>query len=238
MSEVLVRVLTNRSDRADTKVLAIAERAASRRGWNCDRVGFESTERVTGHGVVASARADELYRDAHRTRLVVLSRISAKAVRVGAGRPIPMGRLLRYKAYFERVTPEEVEAALTRSDEWCSTTPADRSDPRVLPLHVFAPREDFQDLDVQRGRQRFQNQYNNGRHLLDSKGRQWQVPTAGQMHGQVELAVRGLALGSGFHWDVQGDNRETKLHALTKDVRLPRRGHRNVFPDGCIVPDA
>lgn len=237
MSAVLLRVLTNRSDRSDDKVLAAAERSASERGWDCARVGFESVERVTGHGLLSAGRAEELYRAAHRAKLVVLSRVPAKARRAGAGGAIPVGRLLRYKAYFEHVTPEDVEAALVRSDEWASLTPTDRSDPRVLPLHVFAPREDFQDLDALRGRSRFQARYHHGRHLVDPKRRPWQIPTAGQMHGQVNLTVRGLSLQSGFHWDVQGVGQETKLHALTKDVRLPKRGHRNVFPDGSIHPD-
>ncbi len=204
--------------------------------WNLVSHPFARLDR--GRGVVVASRADALYRSAHRARTCVLSHLQVDAERHGMGGRGALGRLLRYKAFFRTIERmNDIQPALTEFDDWASTPPSDERDPRVLPLHVFAPKEDLQELDDPAARALFwrTNRSRNGGYV-DSESRPWPVAHPGAMHGHDALTVREFQLRPGYHWDSQGVKRESTLRGLTKSHVIPYMGHCNVHPDGAINP--
>lgn len=238
-----VFVLHRRQFPDDLRLLDACTGAASDRDWLPVRIGFDSVDRRSRHGVISAGRAEELYRQVHRDPSLVISPLAAEVERHGIGGRLALGRFLRYKAHFQVVVTsgpgrlsDVVESAIEEFGRWLAGAPSTHLDPRVLPLHLFDPHSDLQDLDSEAGRDRFRLQRRRQASFVDPVGRPWVVPPYADMHGLEVLSVRSHNLPRGFHWDVQGGRRTTTLRTLTRQVEVARNGHRNVYPDATLRP--
>jgi hypothetical protein len=150
-----------------------------------------------------------------------------------------MGRFLRYKAHYrvagDAGTLAQAVAWLADDAEDPGLLCEDAHDPRVLPLHLFAPKQDFQALDQEEGRGQFRRRFRHQGSYRDADQRPWQLPHADEMHGQDLLTIRQFELQPGFHWDVQNPKRPTTIRTPVHDYKLPRLGYANVRPNGRVA---
>lgn len=227
-----------KSLRPDLSLSGLIGDAVRERGWTYKRLGIEERKQKNRLGVISCGRAEELYRTIHLEPTCVLSPVPLALgdapARYGG---LPVGALLRYKAFFRVVAPHEVRPSLDAFLAWRTEQVVEHSDPRVLPLHLFLPGEDTQGLDSHERRQRFKQTHRHQGQYRDSSHRPWQVPPPGQMHGRDVLTVRGLPLQTGYHWDVQTGRNASTLLTLTRKRPIARLGHLNVHPDGKILPE-
>ncbi len=150
---------------------------------------------------------------------------------------ISLERFVRYKAFFKVLGRErsglDVAHFLSKFQDWQQGCACDgERDARCLPLHVFSPSHEWQDLHVEGGVTEFEARHGRASSRVDEKRRDWRPPNA--LHGQEVLVVAGTALRSGFHWDVTSPRTEGRLYTNTEIWRFRRGAYCNVYPDAAV----
>jgi hypothetical protein len=201
-------------------------------------VGAESNGR--GVRVLNPQDTEIIYRAAHVGPLAVIATVAYRVRRDPRIDPATQrsllrpGDFLRYKGYVALVraqmhAPAEVVAAGRGLQALAC---ANKSDPRVLPMHIFAVEGCTHDLSDSSGRRTFDRQHGGARARTDPQGRLWKT---GVRHGRETLVVAGTALPTGFHWDVSVPRGSSELCNGWQVWELQgRRGYANVAPDADI----
>ncbi len=213
---------------------------ASSKGWKLSVA--QCVRLASGRGrkanVLPRGDASRLYEEMHRRQVAVL--YSGKiVVRTDPQPPFRDDRVVsladfcKYKSYAISLRSNDADHWDARFLDWISDAECDGpNDPRILPLHVFAPKGSFE-LDDQDERKRFRTTHRKKGTLYDQRKRAWSPARPGARHGREPQTVRNLRLDDGFHWDVTtaGSPYVTSSHTIWK---VPSRGYLNVYPDGCI----
>jgi hypothetical protein len=185
--------------------------------------------------------AGDLYRAIHRYRVLVLA-VAACFVRSDPAEAPTRKRharrleeFVRYKAAYGlargAADPAAILAAFARWPSECGSC-ADSGDPRVLPLHVFDKSRVWPDLDDSNGLFKFGSAYGTDSRT-DADGQSWSRARA--LHGgRTPLAVSGLVLPRGFHWDVQRNRGVGRLTTSDEVWKLNSGGYANVYPDAHV----
>ena len=190
------------------------------------------------------------------SKLLALPEAVQERVRVGKttieeayriGRPADRGfedkDLRKYAKQPQRTTENALAAAKSAEEERAALGPGERgaggraegrSDPRILPFHIFKTKGGF-DLDDPPDRRRFRQLHKTRGEttLVDKRERRWSPPRSGAAHGREPQTVRRLRLDDGFHWDVttRGSADVASANTIWK---VPRDAHVNIYPDGYI----
>jgi hypothetical protein len=147
---------------------------------------------------------------------------------------VSLESFVRYKCDFLNVKPEhKIAAALDELGkqlglQWCNG----ERDARCLPLHTFAPKKDWANLESDEGVKLFERSHGPATQRIDAAERQWQVATA--MHGGESAYVGGVSIRSGFHWDVQGVGDGSNLYNSAEVWRLGKGNYLNISPNAHI----
>lgn len=187
--------------------------------------------------VLTAQDAKHLYELAHQARLTVFTtapvmmRLDARADPAADKLFIPLARFLRYKAVVIRLPIDaETSIAIRDAERAAIALSCDGArDPRILPLHVFAPSQDVAGLETLAGQQRFARAFGGPGSLEDSEERAWRN---GPSHGRTSLTVAGASLPRGWHWDVQAGRNQSTINTGWEVWQMAAgRGHLNVTPD-------
>ena len=157
--------------------------------------------------LLTGADATNLYRRAHRVRIVVFV-VGRPFVPLGPdvpvrpGQTISLASFVRYKAHARRLPTETIHVSshLDSCEAWRRRIECEGGhDPRCLPFHVF----DTPHVNLDEGPQRqiFDDAHGSGAQRLDNRGLTWRLDPRG-FHGREGLHVAGCELPPGFHWDV------------------------------------
>lgn len=231
------RVPSRGQEACDTEI----RRLADANGWELVRRSYDSAGSKLGEDALSARRSQQLYEFVHLQHTSVVSFVDGAAT-IRRSKLLPLGRFLRYKAFYQIAADLDrvhravsaISAAAADVNRCCDSA----RDPRVLPLHLFVPKEDLQSLDRAVARKAFQDLYWHRGSYRDPDRRPWVVPHADEMHGRQRLWVNRFQLARGFHWDVQSPFRSTGIRTPTGDFKLPKYGHANVLPDGRVVGPA
>lgn len=182
--------------------------------------------------------ANRLYRRLHESRVGVLATVPIE-VRLNPARrdlderwTVSLRRLVRYKAFYAKISSRNIEEALDGFESWYSVRHVeDERDPRLLPLHTFTPKRDENALNTLDGRNRFERIYGPPlKRISDSLV--W-TPAPERHGGREPQNVAGLAIDPGMHWNVSTSQRRS-LHTLVGVVEIPGRRYANVYPNGHV----
>ena len=142
----------------------------------------------------------------------------------------------KYKAFTMSLKDPSVTRWGTMFDDWRSAaTCSGPSDPRVLPLHIFAMQRSASrtsDLDEAYERHRFRQMHLRDGQLRDADWRRW---NDGTPHGRVPQFVRNVELPLGFHWDVSKKT-STNIETPMSVWKVIGRGYINVYANGYVRP--
>ncbi len=231
------RVFSARDNKADTVLVK-----AAARGWEvataqCVYVASSSGRRTC---LLERNDASRLYEDMHRHPVAViydgkpLVRTYPKPPLQDRG-TIPLFQFVRYKCFamsLDNGVNRDWESAFC---EWLDNADCEgRSDPRILPFHIFKTKGAF-DLDDPPSRRRFRQSHKKrgGTTLVDKRKRRWSPPRSGASHGREPQTVRRVRLDDGFHWDVTTPGSPYIASANTI-WKLPPGAYINIYPDGYI----
>ena len=217
------------------------ERALAR-GWDADTV--ECVRISSGRGRVASVLgrndAARLYEDLHRHPVAVIYD-GKPVVRTYPergfrdDRSVTLSQFVRYKCFAMNLAHNAAHNWESAFNDWLQRARCDgRNDPRILPLHIFAMKGEY-DLNRQPDRQQFRRSHRQQRDktLVDRRKRRWSPPRSGASHGREPQTVRGLRLDDGYHWDVT--TRKSPVVASVNMIwNVPRGEYVNIYPDGYI----
>ncbi|WP_426181841.1 hypothetical protein [Microbacterium sp. TWP3-1-2b2] len=183
--------------------------------------------------------ADRLYRLVHRGFDAVFQAGSARVLlnpikALETSNSVPLSQVVRHKSFFAQldgITP--AADTFAAFDAWSEVAHCDsHRDCRVLPLHMFSPRRDWEALTTTAERKLFERAHGIPTRLVDEKARRWNQTTA--WHGNDSLAVAKYGLPTGFHWDVTGVHNTSRLSSLTSTWQFKGEAYLNVSPDGFI----
>lgn len=154
----LVVLLGRGTSRQQEAWEAEARRRAHELGWEVLKRSYDAAGSRPGEQALSAQRAQNLYELVHEDHAFVVSFVKGMAT-VRSKKLIPLGRFLRYKAAYRVLSDMDALAGAIKAFEASLADPdlacGDANDPRVLPLHLFAPKEDFQQLDQDQGRKQF-----------------------------------------------------------------------------------
>lgn len=227
---------------------------AVRRGWEIrgqlrsQRILSAASEtRGRPRFVLTPQDLETVYRNAHLYPVVVLAapplsiRLDPRNDPATNRSLISIDDLLRYKACGRLVNsvpevPQAFDEAVTILSH---VTCVDHRDPRVLPLHVFCPRNSELNLGDETGRKRFEAKFFGPRIRRDPEGRTWAL--GGPRHGQrwrenetETLRVGPIELPKGHHWDVGSAVNGSGLSNGWEVWKIQANGYLNVGPDAGI----
>ena len=216
-------------------------RRASVRGWEV--ASAQCVRLTSGRGRVARVLprndAARLYEDMHR-RPVAVMYDGKPMIRTHPeasyrdDRAVKLTQFVRYKCFVMNTAAMDARGWESAFDKWLQQATCDgRSDPRILPFHIFAMKGSY-DLDLSRGRQRFrQSHKRRDRALVDGRRRRWSPTRSGAGHGRELQIVRDLRLDDGFHWDVT--TRQSPVVTSVNTIwRVPSGAYVNIYPDGYV----
>jgi hypothetical protein len=150
---------------------------------------------------------------------------------------ISLERFVDYKSIFCLAQESRgLLAAFDRFSLWRSEVFCDGdSDPRILPLHIFATVTHPDRLAEREGTKAFNAAYGPAAERIDSRGRIWARASRTAYHGQGDCFVAGELLPEGMHWDVSGFGRGAILANAARvwKVKDPR-SYLNIYPDGHV----
>ncbi len=183
--------------------------------------------------------ADRLYKLIHRGQFAVFqcgsARVQLNPLNIlSSATSTSLERVVRYKAYFAQFDGSTgPEALFKQFDDWRDTVHIEtHRDCRVLPLHMFAPKRDWTELEPIDGRAEFEKVHGRPSQLQDEAARPWKQPSA--LHGRDSLFIANFVLPQGFHWDVDAAVNESRLASLVELWKFPPGSYANVSPDGHI----
>lgn len=190
--------------------------------------------------MLESVLAGQLYERLHRARIIILSEaevfvpLNPTRSRLDYRWLARLSRIVRYKAYYERVEvcrPGLFEAI----DDWLNAEGCESErDPRVLPLHSFCPSEDLTKLREPEGRAAFARKFGPPLHRRCEQRFHW-VPDPSRHAGREPQNVAGRILPAGFHWDVTiSEGKKGQLRTLTNVWAFNPGAHLNVYPNGHV----
>lgn len=241
-SEVWTFLPEDRSRGEVDRVRSVIRQICGKHGWMYQE---RRTTNLEGRPLVSGGDASSLYKRMHRTRVAVLS-IQAPGAQGPQllTRPAPLQfpanvrwreavslrHLCRHKAFFLRLRWDRDPISWASAFiAWASRIECSgTSDPRCLPLHVFAAaRRWSRQLTTMQGRLAFDHQYGSGARRVDGRELRWET---GPNHGRDVLYVAGCTLPNGFHWDVQG----SEIELWTPIEGWLVRQYVNVAPDAAV----
>jgi hypothetical protein len=212
----------------DVKIFRTVERVSERR----DEPGRKLP-------ILEPWEADRLYTLIHRGHYAVFqagrARIRLDPIgELSSAASVALARVVRYKVYFAQFDGSTATEALFQEfDDWLGTPHIETyRDCRVLPLHMFAPQQDWSGLTPVEGREEFERAHGKPTKLIDECARPWKQPNA--MHGQEALMVANWDLPKGFHWDVSAAANPSRLTSLVECWSFRPGAYANVSPDGHI----
>ena len=206
-----------------------------RRTVTCKVHGADGRTRL----LLAPRYAQELYEALHHAQVGVFQ-IGPAGVRRDPSREPAVDKVVsdlatfvRYKAFHEVIDSSNgVQNAMRRYDSWSASIGCEGiSDPRCLPLHVFAMADESTNLDSTAGYDAFAAAHGAASKRLDAGGRRW---VTGAYHGKVAVNVAGRDLPRGFHWDVNWEQGKTRLTLANEVWRLKGETYVNVTPNGTV----
>ncbi len=211
---------------------------ASTRGWNVTSLEVDRLTAGSGRRMhlLPRATAADLYVALHRDECAVLSSVRAfvRSTPEGAlrdDRAIDIATFCRYKAFTLHLAAQGAGATWeSQFKNWMADNSrcTGHSDPRCLPLHIFKSKGSF-DLDEVGGRAAFDREHRVQRSRVDARRVTWSPARPGARHGREPVAVAGVQLVDGFHWDVSAARPTT---IATADAVWKVKGYLNVYPDG------
>jgi len=218
------------------------------RGWNVlplvrpITVGYVGEAAGRKVDVLSPQDTKEIYRLAHAVPLVVLATAAFKVRPDPSRDPVTDRSLvsaqsfLCHKAHFSQVRAmKHVDGALNAAEVQLDALSCDgMGDPRVLPMHVFAPEGCVFDLATLAGRRAFQKCYGPASCRTDPDRRTWRT---GPSHGREVLYVGRVPLPVGFHWDVtksSGGRRCRIVNGWQVWELTGVRGYANISPDAAV----
>lgn len=198
-------------DRGESKpTLAAIRRICSLREW---KVTERRTSEFGSRALVDSVDIRKMYGQIHRSRIGVLSvqapagpgpQLLARPRRQGVEprwrEAYSLRGLCRHKAFFRRLRwDRDCRSWEAPFAQWLEHVECEgTSDPRCLPLHVFACGRGWSRRLVEAaGRSAFDDDFGTGAARRDQRKRTWEH---GQAHGRDALHVAGYELPAGFHW--------------------------------------
>lgn len=152
---------------------------------------------------------------------------------------ISLKRFVNYKSMFCLAQERRgLLAALDRFSSWRSDVFCDGdSDPRILPLHMFATATHPDRLADREGAKAFNAAYGPAAERIDARARIWTRASRTAYHGQGDCFVAGELLPEGMHWDVSGFGRGAILANAARVWRVKDpRSYLNIYPDGHVRP--
>lgn len=187
--------------------------------------------------------AGELYRLTHRHPTAVIQIGSPTVLLDPASEPsernlISLERFVRYKAFFRMLGREgpQIDVANFLGDfqNWRQRHSCNgERDARCIPLHVFCPSCEWKDLHDIDGVKRFESSHGQANARIDERDRNWNPPKKAR-HGRESAIVAGIALPSGFHWDVVSPRGAGRLCTSTEVWKFTRGSYCNVYPDAAV----
>lgn len=151
---------------------------------------------------------------------------------------VPLGRFVRYKAYFARINQENVGDHFAAFLRWSTVSAcSSERDARVLPLHLFDYETDWGDLGTPEGIMRFERMRGRPAERRDCRGLPWHVDRA-RHGGREREQVAGLELSRGLHWDVENGRGRSRIPTPLGAFEMRPRAHVNVAPNGTVRPGA
>ncbi|MEO7193839.1 MAG: hypothetical protein ABIZ05_03320 [Pseudonocardiaceae bacterium] len=185
--------------------------------------------------------AGDLYQLTHRSPTVVIQIGQPTVLLNVRAKPaerntISLERFVRYKTFFRRLGREgakiDVPHFLNGFHDWRQNRTCDgERDARCIPLHVFSPSREWEDLHNLEGVRIFESIHGRANSRTDYQDRDWNLPSA--LHGQ-QITVAGATLRSGFHWDVVSPRNDGRLYTSTEIWRFSRGSYCNVYPDAVV----
>ena len=228
------------TDARDRPQMAALRSLILQQGWTYRAIQAKSYRDSAGLTVriLRPSDAKEIYERSHRVRLCAI-RFGKVRVRLNPTRHIlderwlaSLDRFLRYKAFVEPAGhPDEL---LARFDQWSTAiTCENERRPEVLPLHTFAPRRDWDDLQSASGFREFERLHGSASNRRCESRLEW--TTDPSLHGGRDPQyVGGLQLTNGLHWDVSGGDAE--ILTATDAFKVGRGSHLNIYPNGHVRP--
>lgn len=187
--------------------------------------------------------AGEVYRAVHDSAVLVIVKSGVRLLMDPRRDPAtartvvnPVTALGHKSHVFVAGTEDEIRSRWGRLETAYPGTVNALRDPRLLPMHMFAP--DFKgDLHEERARGRFLNEYRT-RGAWQAANAEWQDAEPGARHGRDRGASRCIVCGfevpSGHHWDVQFSRRDGEVVGLDAVWKVHAGGHANVHPTGYV----
>jgi len=227
---------------SDPEVVKMAIREADSRGWAKRIVRQKRIVDSAGKPVclLDPEEARRLYMRAHRSRLAIWTtaevwvQLHPSRHRLDERYLARLSRLVRYKAFFARVSPVNLAQVVTDYESWQSRIECEHErDPRVLPLHTFCPSTEWSDLAEVEGRRRFAREHGGPTDRTCEQKLHW-TPDLGRDGGRDPQQVAGRELSLGYHWDVSSERRGGRLLTLTDVWQVRATEHVNVYPNGHI----
>ncbi len=210
--------------------------------WSSKIVHVESRRDSAGKQIhlLDPVSAQTLYKRAHQTQVGVWT-LCPTNVQTDPTRHaiadkflISIARLVRYKAFYASATAATTADVVSDFRRWMTITGCSgESDPRVLPLHMFAPSTDWNDLSTSDGHKRFRDKHGSGNDRVCENDLRWPKDPA-RHAGRESQSVRGFSLGPGLHWDVTPSRGSATVRSLTEVWKVPQGRHVNVSPNGHI----
>ncbi len=215
---------------------------ASAQDWEVATVRCVRLRSGSGRRAYVLGRNDaaQIYEDIHRRPVAVIYD-RKPLVRTSPMPPfqdnqtVTLFQFVRYKCFAMNLAHNAAHRWESDFREWLQRARCDgRNDPRILPLHIFAMKGEY-DLNRQPDRQQFRRSHRQQRDrtLVDRRKRRWSPPRSGASHGREPQTVRGLRLDDGYHWDVT--TRKSPVVASVNMIwNVPRGEYVNIYPDGYI----
>lgn len=193
--------------------------------------------------VLRGRDAHELYQLIHRRPTAVIQIGEPRVLLKPREEPseynvVSLARFIRYKALLcpmgrvkDQFDPSTLMAGF---DEWMQARCCDDGDrdARCLPLHVISPDRDWDSLDSDVGVKEFERRHGRALTRVDHDGRRWKSPNG--LHGRETLIVAGVALRTGFHWDVVSERGSGNMSTCTEVWAFTPGAYCNVYPDGAV----
>jgi hypothetical protein len=204
------------------------------------RVTFRGESPQSVGDVMAPNDAAALYREAHRSLMLV---VAAGPIRVARNpsAPVPTRRhtmalrqFVSHKASYAALKlDQDLGDALQTFSEWPARPGcAGENDPRVLPLHVFETQEDWTGLPEASLEAKFARLYGPASLRRDEGRKLWKRTS--EYHGGPSLVIGGTPLRAGMHWDVSAERRGTLVTSNAVWRLRGAHGYVNVFPDATV----
>ncbi len=217
----------------------VTDRAFTR-GWTVVHIECVRLASQAGRfaDILKRGDASQLYKEMHRQPVAVLYDGSPKVRTDPSGqfrddRAVSLHKFCKYKSFALSLRSNQADSWDSAFDEWLGQVECDGpGDPRVLPFHIFAAREDYE-LDDATERRRFRDSHKHLHALVDRRKRRWTSARPEARHAIEPQTVRGRLLPDGYHWDVTM-RRSPVLVSPDSVWKVGREGYINVHPDGHI----